>query len=396
MMTRIAVTCGDERAALAVVRSLSAAGHEVHVLAETSNDLSVRSAGCAEQHLTPSPIKTPEAFASRVATTVRSERVRLCLPVTDAATTALLHPMPRDKEATVPWMSVSGYEGLSNKDRVTSEATRFGLSVPQGRRLLERAALSSGTLDGMQFPLVVKPSRSVVTEEGCLRKLGVSFAGDSRALGQIVAGLPDSAFPLLLQERVEGHGLGVFLLVWDGELLASFAHRRIREKPPSGGVSVLRESIPLPVGLREKCQRLLEAFDWNGVAMIEFKGESLEADPVLMEVNARFWGSLQLAIDAGVDFPRLLVQAALGQKVEPVLSYRTGVKLRWFWGDVDHLWARLRYSKEALNLPPDAPGRIRAVADFLRGFGPGVRDEVFRWNDPWPALHETRQWFLGR
>ena len=245
------------------------------------------------------------------------------------------------------------------------------------------------------FPVFVKPSRSVVSDGVSLQKLSVSLAQDLAGLERILRDLPEQAFPVLLQQRVEGQGFGVFLLVWDGELLAAFAHRRIREKPPSGGVSVLRESIPLPLELREKCRRLLETFDWNGVAMVEFKGRSLDDDPVLMEVNARFWGSLQLAIDSGVDFPKLLAQAALGERVEPVLTYRTGVRLRWFWGDVDHLWAQLRYSKVALDLPPDSPGRLAALWHFLRGFGPGVQDEVFRWNDLRPAFEEARQWFRG-
>lgn len=393
---RIAVTSGEERASLAVVRSLSAAGHSVHVFANTGNAMSTRSTACGKSHLAPNPLEDPAAFASQVSRVLRSEGIHFCVPVTDAATTALLESQEEGEETLVPWVSPRGYRGLSDKERVASAASVLGLSVPRGWTLTARAGFSEQVLSGRRFPLVVKPRQSVVRHEEGLSRLSVQLAEDPEELYAVVSRVPNSGFPLLLQERVPGHGLGVFLLVWEGELLAAFAHRRIREKPPSGGVSVLRESIPLPVELREKCRRLLQAFDWNGVAMIEFKGESLEDDPVLMEVNARFWGSLQLAIDAGVDFPRLLVQAAMGEKVEPVLTYRTGVKLRWFWGDVDHLWARLRYSKEELNLPPEAPGRLRAMGDFLRGFGPGVRDEVFRWDDPWPAIHEARHWLLGR
>jgi predicted ATP-grasp superfamily ATP-dependent carboligase len=58
---------------------------------------------------------------------------------------------------------------------------------------------------------------------------------------------------------------------------------------------------------------LLGQFDWQGVAMVEFKVEANTGTPYLLEVNGRFWGSLQLAIDAGVDFPALLVDAATGK-----------------------------------------------------------------------------------
>jgi predicted ATP-grasp superfamily ATP-dependent carboligase len=109
-----------------------------------------------------------------------------------------------------------------------------------------------------------------------------------------------------------------------------------------------------------------------------------------MEINGRFWGSLQLAIDAGVDFPSLLVDCALDRCRESVPAYRAGVRGRWWWGDVDHLVARLRRSATDLSLPPDAPSRTRAIRDFFRT---GARDAVFRLADPVPFLVETAQWF---
>ena len=115
-----------------------------------------------------------------------------------------------------------------------------------------------------------------------------------------IASLDDAAFPLLIQQRIVGPGTGIFLLVWDGTVRAVFAHRRLREKPPSGGVSVYSESIAAKPDLVERSRLLLERMKWNGIAMIEYKLDASTGVPYLMEVNGRFWGSLQLAIDAGV------------------------------------------------------------------------------------------------
>ncbi|PYP29956.1 MAG: hypothetical protein DMD49_11930, partial [Gemmatimonadetes bacterium] len=108
----------------------------------------------------------------------------------------------------------------------------------------------------------------------------------------------------------------------------------------------------------------------------------------------RFWGSLQLAIDAGVDFPRLLVRCALGQVPPPNgIGYRIGVRSRWFWGDVDHLYLRLTRSAAELQLADHDASRLQAVLRFL-AFRPGRdRCEVWRWRDPAPFLLETLQWF---
>ena len=206
---------------------------------------------------------------------------------------------------------------------------------------------------------------------------------------------PAEAYPILLQERIDGAGVGVFVLMRDDEVLAAFAHRRLREKPPSGGVSVLRESIALDPKLRDLSVALLRGFAWEGPAMVEYKVDST-GKPYIMEINGRFWGSLQLAIDAGVDFPHMLISAATGEHVQPVTSYRTGVRSRWFLGDVDHLLLRLRHSPKALELEEQAPSRAQAVADFIKAFGPTSRSEVFRLSDPAPGFRELVEWFSFR
>jgi predicted ATP-grasp superfamily ATP-dependent carboligase len=163
----------------------------------------------------------------------------------------------------------------------------------------------------------------------------------------------------------------------------------LREKPLSGGVSVYRESIPLDESLVGPGTRLLDALDWQGVAMVECKraatGEGKGGRQIIMEVNGRFWGSLQLAIDAGVDFPDLLVRCAAGETVPETRSYRVGVGSRWFWGDVDHLYLRLRSGNGARG------ARLAAVRAFLRRRGRD-RAEIWRWSDPAPFAVETLQW----
>lgn len=124
--------------------------------------------------------------------------------------------------------------------------------------------------------------------------------------------------------------------------------------------------------------------------MVEFKVEEETGIHYLMEVNGRFWGSLQLAVDAGVDFPRLLVGAALGAPAHEPPTYREGIRSRWWWGDVDHLVARLRDGGEPAGSA--SGGRLPLLADFLALWRPGDRYEVLRADDPGPILRETGTW----
>jgi predicted ATP-grasp superfamily ATP-dependent carboligase len=322
----------------------------------------------------------------------------MLLPITEPSLIAILPARDR-LDVDIPFPELELFLAISDKRLLLEVAAEEGIATPQQWIISRPEAVREIMGRPFPFPLVIKPSRSVggsAGTTGTLINLPVAHAADSDELLARMATLPEAAYPVLLQQRVIGPGIGVFLLLWDGELLASFAHRRLREKPPAGGVSVYSESVPLDPGLLERSRALLERFDWNGPAMIEYKVDAATQTPYLMEVNGRFWGSLQLAIDAGVDFPALLLAAASGEPSQPVLEHRTGVRLRWLWGDVDHLLIRLRHSPAALSLPPGSPGRWNVIKEFLRFRMAGERNEVFRFEDPGPFIRETVDWFRRR
>jgi predicted ATP-grasp superfamily ATP-dependent carboligase len=168
-----------------------------------------------------------------------------------------------------------------------------------------------------------------------------------------------------------------------------FSHRRLREKPPWGGVSVLREAIAVDPDAADYSRRLLRALGWHGVAMVEFKRERTTGVPFLMEINGRFWGSLQLAIDAGLDFPVSLARLYFGDVVPEQSEYRVGIRSRWLLGDLDHLLMRVRATTPA---PPGAPRLAGLFLDFCRFARRDTYYEVESISDPGPAVHEVRSY----
>ncbi len=207
-------------------------------------------------------------------------------------------------------------------------------------------------------------------------------------LPDLIDGTEDrSRYPYLVQGYIAGHGQGVFALYDLGKPITFFAHRRLREKPPSGGVSVLSESVLPDPYLVDLTQRVLDHVRWHGVAMAEFR-MGPDGAPYLLEINARFWGSLQLAIDAGVDFPWLTYQLAAGIPLDPVKGYTIGVKSRWLLGDLDHVYLQLKHQSAFSE-------RWRAVLRFIHPCGPHTRHEVNRWEDPLPMLFELKHYLLG-
>ena len=332
---------------------------------------------------------------SDLARLVAKTRAGVLIPISEASLLVVLRHRTAFSCA-VPFPTAESFNGICNKRDVLVAAQRHGIAVPQQIEL--RSPNDTEALNGIsRFPLILKPARSVAGTEGDRIKVGVTIVPRATELGASIRQIPSAAYPVLVQERIDGPGTGLSLLLWGGKLLAAFAHRRIREKPPSGGVSVLRESIPLDPDLLSRSLALLRDFDWQGVAMVEYKLDAATGVPYLMEINGRFWGSLQLAIDAGVNFPLLLVQAALGVQSAPVTEYGTA-RLRWEWGDVDHLIALLRRPSPFGRLLPDQPpeNALRTVANFFRSFGQPSRAEVLRRDDPAPFVQETMDWLRRR
>ena len=396
MSRRVLVADGEQRAALAIVRSLGWAGHHVEVASSLARSIGGASRHAKRSHRVADSLAAPEAFADDVRRLVREHKIEILLPVTDASLLALASRRDEFGDVTLPWPDAELIRAVADKAVVTDVARELGIRVPALRHVATRdEAVAAAT--GLRFPVVLKPSRSVREDPGGQRvKLSVSHAASMAELHRRVSELEPAAFPLLLQERVVGPGIGVSCLMWGGRLVAHFSHRRLRERPPSGGVSVYAESIAPDANLVEQSAALLRHFHWQGVAMVEYKLDGATGEPYLMEVNGRFWGSLQLAVDAGVDFPALLASLSDGSAamVDPP-AYRTGVRFRWWWGDVDHLVVRLVRSARRLALPPDAPSRLDVVKDFFAAGLPHHDSDSFRRDDPRPFLADTLDWLRG-
>jgi predicted ATP-grasp superfamily ATP-dependent carboligase len=182
----------------------------------------------------------------------------------------------------------------------------------------------------------------------------------------------------MVQEFIPGGGVGLSMLIRRRDVALAFQHRRIREFPPQGGVSVACVSEPLNAELLEHSRRLLLEMDWEGVAMVEYRVDEGTGRYALMEVNGRFWGSLPAAIHAGAQFPFWLYRTSFPDAPNPEQSYRTGLVARSLAGDSKWLWSTVRAR------PAGAP---RALAAYLGAFRPSIRYFIWAWDDPRPAIH---------
>jgi predicted ATP-grasp superfamily ATP-dependent carboligase len=394
-MTRILITDGQQRSTLAAVRSLGRRGVDIIVGEEVFPCLAGQSKYCHGHFRYPSPLTEPHRFSGELLAYLRDHSVDLLLPMTDVTCHLVAEHLDELQAVTqVPLVDRTGFNRATDKGELVRLCLDLEIPVPRTWFFDHPEHIDPSVID-CDYPVVVKPRRSrLLTSEGWMGE-SVTYAHSfDDLIARMRACAGRSPLPLV-QERIIGDGCGAFLLFNRGRERAVFFHRRLREKPPSGGVSVLRESMAIDPRLQEFAVRLLRALNWHGVAMVEFKMDRRDGLPKVMEINPRFWGSLQLAIDAGADFPALLHEMIVKGDIAPMGDYRVGVRSRWLLGDLDHLLLRLLRSRQSLNLPPGAPGRLGVVSSFLNFFDPRTRLEIERWEDFRPAWFEWRRYLRG-
>jgi predicted ATP-grasp superfamily ATP-dependent carboligase len=331
----------------------------------------------------PDPEQAPDEWSAGVARLAASLGETLVLPVGEVATATLL-------DATLPSGCVlaapprDAYALAVDKHALLEAAARVGIATPRGA-LAEDPSTLSALPSGLEYPVVLKPRRSRWRSGSGWAEGGYPARVDTSGELAEAIRLPGMAGGVLVQEFVPGHGEGVFLLVDHGVVRARFAHRRLREKPPAGGISVVSESRDADPAELAGCERLVGELGWHGLAMLEFR-RTPDGRAVLMELNPRLWGSLQLAIDAGVDFPCLLVDLVRGAPIQAPEA-RPGVRSRWLFGDLDHAWIALRRPAERRAL---GRGVWAVLVAFFASFFDGTRLEVWRRDDPRPFWRELR------
>lgn len=387
---------GNQRSALAATRSLGRRGIDVIVGAERGRSLASSSRYCKKCFSYPSPDSDPEAFLRAILETTGRYADPVLFPMTDISLNEiLLHRDIFPANVLIPFSDHGRYDALSDKENLFRQAKKLAIPMPEtlfSSDYTSREGLISDVVK-MGFPLAVKAAHSRERLSGKYVASSVMYANDSIELRTVLGKPPFDRTRCLVQKKIQGPGVGIFLLARHGDVLARFAHRRIREKPPSGGVSVLCESILPPPEALNAASRLISTIGWYGVAMIEFKWDIEENRPKLIEVNARFWGSLNLAIRAGVDFPFFLYQLALGESVEGPAEYRIGLKSRWELGDLDHLLIRLGKDPDHPSLSGTRVRKRDAILAFLTDFlRPSVVHEVFKCGDPGPFLFEAKEY----
>lgn len=379
----VLLTDGDCRITLYILRSLRRRNVDVVVSANRERALSFFSKYCSRKvgQPYPNPKENRPDFLKRVTKLVKSVKSKVFFPVCEWG----LVPISANRDKITPYtkLPLPSHESLLktfDKSQTVMLAKENGIPTPKTHFVSDTRKLREISKE-IEYPAVIKPRSSWVWNEKEAFFRRASYVKSAQELVETYKVIHRHfAFPMI-QEYIPGiaQNYSVGVLYSNSRPRAMCGIKVHRAFPISGGNSVLRESVELDPRMQDYTNRILKALNWHGVAEVEFKVDPRDNIPKLMEINGRFWASLEVAILAGVDFPYLLYRLAVDGDIPSISNYKIGIKDRWVEGDIHHL-----YNVIKRRFGIQYPTRLNAIMDFLKIYERQLHYDCYDRMDPLP------------
>jgi len=344
---KVLVIGDDTRSFLATVRSLGRQGIEVHVAPFDFTSPALASRYIRATHFLPYYLDGGQAWLDAITSLLTEHRFALVIPCDERGLLPLcLHREILGALSPLAIPSPTALDTFFDKVKTRELAESVDVPVAPGRMLKVRDTVDSIAAD-IGLPVVIKQPMSYALPELYVRT-STRIIQDREALAKWLASHETGSEPILLEQMFPGFGLGVSVLCNRGEILQAFEHHRAHELD---GSSYYRKSAPLDAERLAAVARMAKASDYTGLAMFEFKVDPATNRWILIEVNARPWGSLPLPVSIGVDFPYRLYRLLAHGEPTPPHDYPAGRYCRNFLLD-------MYQAKSGAGLLLHRPGRL--------------------------------------
>jgi predicted ATP-grasp superfamily ATP-dependent carboligase len=358
-MNKVLILDAHTRAALASIRSLGKKDITVDCASEKDFPIGFFSKYCDRRVACHDPRSHPELFVKELMNILGKDTYECVIPNSTPSAFVLAKYYKTLSEYThVASPNFEVFLQAYDKKRVIEKAEELGITCP---KTYDFDVLKNDT--GCSNQLVIKPRT--------LHGSGIIICNSGEELCEYYSKMTEVFGPCYVQEFIPNGGeLGVYVLLNnESELRAVTLQRRIRSISPYGGISTFRETIKYDSQLVDISLKLLQSIHWVGPAMVEFRIDANDNIPKFIEMNPRFWGSLQLSINAGVDFPYLLYKMVTEGDIKSQLTYRENVRCRWLFGDFTNFLL--------------TPNKMKNLYDFLKI---NTNYDIESLDDPWPMI----------
>ena len=339
MKNNILLLDGGGTQTLPIAKSLYKKGHSVHIF--YNNKLSY---GCVTRYAT-SKVKAPsikeeESYTAFFKDYVQKNSIDVVIPMSDPSATFL----SKHKESFHQFCKfiISEYPVFMtgfDKNLLMRVCRENGFPHPKTVDLMTDGI--SG-IDDSFFPAILKPN---ITTGG----RGMKILHSKKELEMVFEHNVEEFGDCHIQKFVRegGRQFKVELFLDDQHKLvnSSVVHKQ-RFYPVSGGSSCFNVTIT-DSDLVDLCYNVLKKIGWIGFADFDLIEDLDDGIIKIMEINPRIPACIKSAIDSGVDYASLIVDASMGRELEEY-DYEPGYQLRHLGFDI--LW--FFQSKDRFKIHP--------------------------------------------
>lgn len=327
---KVLITDAEYKNSLAALRALGKKGINVDVAGNKKLSQSFYSKYTNNKFIYPRPKNKGKKFVKFLIDLLKNENYDVVLPIGAKTTIPISYYKDRIEEYTN--LVVPGYKILSkahDKSKCLKIAKKIGIPIPETHRP-ESIDEVKNIAGDITYPSVIKIKRGSAAK-------GLNYANSKKELienyrqylnddreDEIIFNYNRP----MIQEFIPGEIHDVCVIFDEEKPKAVLSQKRIRTLPPSGGGGIYNVTTDNEK-LKKLSVKLLKKINWHGPAQVEFKIDSRRGEPKLMEVNSKFWGTLDLSIQAGINFPYLACQIALGRKIKKQHEYKRDLYYRW-------------------------------------------------------------------
>ncbi|WP_254524889.1 ATP-grasp domain-containing protein [Natrinema caseinilyticum] len=348
----------------ACIRSLGSRGIRTIAVSETEAAPEFHSRHCDETLVVPDPETDFLGYKDALLGLAKRPSVQTITPLREEDVWALAKYRSEFATHITPlWPTVESLRTVYDRVELMNAASEAGVAVPETSTFDE--------VDDWGHEQIAKPRYAILTDEyvasmsstevvhpGSVSFLQPGHRPDREELVSEMGHVP------IVQEYVPGPEYALWALYDRGDVVATCQKHQLRGYSYAGNTSVARQTTSIP-DLETAGRRLLEALDWHGPVSVQFVRNEATGEFTLLEINPRFWVSLECPLQAGVDFAYYYWCLACDLPVRAESDYEPGVATHLLRGELLHILSILR-EENPLVEPPSLPGTVWDVASSIR------------------------------
>jgi predicted ATP-grasp superfamily ATP-dependent carboligase len=316
-MNKVLVTDGEDRHSLAIVRSLGRQGMDITSLAHDPNAITFLSRYVAKRITSPLSQNARE-YGDFLLNEVRTGGYDVLVVCTEPVIN-ILHSRHAEFEPYVKFALPPSDSLAITKDKIETLKLGESIGIPLPRTVFPESVEDAlARSREFELPFIIKGSRGsgaanvrVVRSRERIEPMYLEVVENLRNIN--VHTMP------MLQEFVEGTGFGFSTIYSKGKKVTHFMHERLLQYPSAAGQAVAARQV-FDERLDEIGTKMFDALKWHSVGMAEFRKDIRDGEYKLMEINPRFWGSVDLPIRLGIDFADYYYRLALHGELDPVVQ----------------------------------------------------------------------------